>query len=413
MAPVSPSRRRSGGPLGLAAAVAAITIGAAGCSIDLSHLRPGGGQEEEPPEATAEPVAAAPVLEEALAELAGYPALSVQGQIAESPGAQVQDASVVVADSGAASGTIRQEGAEAQLIGADGRLFIKAPDVFWLDKGVFGPDFGDYTDNWVRVSGSQAGIDPAAVLAPPLLSEILSGIGLGSEDALEENLDGTPAYRIDLEGEKNRMWVDAEDGLPLRIEIEQLAPEDADSGPQVRLDLSEPEPEQIEELYDGLLATAEEELSSSRDARIEVGWEGQADMDCEDGPACRIFGTVRDVGTSGQGKIRVRMDASFTNDELGEQTCSDSGTLEAGGTLEVSCGVNYNLTSTQPRQYEINGEAVLSTRGLTEGAQEEMIEALTEQREATLSADGPQDDGDGADGADGGDEGAEDAGGED
>ena len=386
MAPVSHITGRRGGRVALAAAGAVVALGLSGCSIDLSHLRPGGGGEEEPSPEAAEPVAAAPLMEQALADLAAYPALTATGQVAESVGsADVRDASLTVADGGTASGTIRANGIEAELISADGRMFLRAAEDFWLDQGVFSPDFDDFDGNWVRASSAQAGFNPSVSLAPPELSAILGGIELDSEEAVEENLDGTLTYRIDLAGERNQVWINAETSQIQRIAIEELVPEEAETGPQVRLDLAEAETAAVEELYDGVTAATEEELTSSRDARIEVGWEGSPSMTCEDGPNCTWTGTVRDAGGDGSGEVAVSMAVTFSNADIGEQTCEDSGTLEAGGTLELSCSADYNIVSSVQQTYPIDGEAQLSTRGLTGGQQEEMLTALAEQREATLS----------------------------
>jgi hypothetical protein len=372
----------------LAAASTAVVLGLAGCSIDLSDLRPGGGEEEQPSPETAEPVAAAPLMEEALADLAAYPALTATGQVAESVGAEVRDASLTVADSGATSGTIRANSVEAELISVDNKLYIRAPESYWLDQGVFGPDFDDFDESWVRASGPQAGINPARTLAPAELAAILGAFELAEEDAVEENLDGTLTYRIDLEGERNQLWINAETNQVQRIAIEELVPEDAESGPQVRLDLAEVEQPAVEELYDGLITTVQDDLTGSRDARIEVGWDGQPDMSCSDGPNCTWSGTVRDAGGSGSGSVSVRMDVTFSNADIGEQECEDSGTLEAGGTLDLSCSADYNIVSSTQQSYTIDGEAQLSTRGMTGGQQESALEALEAQREATLSGEG-------------------------
>ena len=388
MAPVSHSRCRSSRRWMLAAASAGVALGLAGCSIDLSHLRPGDGGEEEPAPETSEPVAAAPLLEEALADLAAYPALTATGQVAESVGADVQDTTLTVADGGAASGTIRVNGVEGELVQADNKLYVNSTEGFWLDQGVFGPDFDDFDGNWVRSTTAQAGINPAAVLAPPQLAEILGTLEVEDEEATEENLDGTLTHKIDLVGERNQLWINAETNQIQRIEIEELVPEDADTGPQVRLDLEEADETAVGELYDGLVTTAEDELTGSRDARIEVGWESSPTMDCEPGPHCTWSNTVHDAGGDGSGTVHVRMDVTFSNDDIGDQECSDNGNLEAGGTLELSCDADYNIVSSTQQSYEIGGEASLITRGLTGGQQEEMLAALEEQRETTLAGGG-------------------------
>ncbi|GAA1453671.1 hypothetical protein [Nocardiopsis tropica] len=385
MAPVSHFRGRRARRSALAATSAIAVLGLTACSIDLSSLRPGGGEEEPSPE-PAEPVAAAPLLESALADLAAYPALTATGQVAETVGSsEVRDASLTVADTGATSGTIRANSVEADVLAADGKLFIRAVEDFWLDQGVFGPDFDDFNENWVRSSAAQAGLNPSTTLAPPELSATLAAIELDSEEAVEENLDGTLTYRIDLAGERNQVWINAETEQVQRIAIEELVPEGAETGPQVRLDLAEADTAAVEELYDGIITTAEDDLTGSRDARIEVGWDGNPEMNCEDGPNCTWSGTVRDAGGDGSGEVTVRMDVTFTNADIGEQTCDDGGTLEAGATLDLSCSADYNIVSSTQQSYTIDGEAQLSTRGLTGGQQEEMLTALAEQREATLA----------------------------
>lgn len=391
MAPVSHSRGRSRGRWLLAATSAVAALGLAGCSIDLSHLRPG-GEDDEPAAEENEPVAAEPLLESALADLAEYPALVADGQIAESVGADVQDANLTVADGGAADGTLRLNEVEAEVLQADDKLYVKAAESFWLDKGVFGPDFDDFDENWVRSNATQVGLNPSSSLTPAALAQIIEDIGVEGEEAEEENLDGELTHKIDLAGERNQLWIDAETEQIKRIEIEELADADAEAGPQVRLDLAEADGTAVNELYDGLTTAAEDELTGSRDARVEIGWSGSPEMDCEEGPACTWTGTVHDAGGDGVGTVNVRMDVTFSNDDIGDEECNDSGSLEAGDTLELSCGADYNIVSETQQSYEIGGEAELVTRGLTGGQQEDMLAALEEQREATL-ADGEETEG--------------------
>ncbi|GAA1081773.1 hypothetical protein [Nocardiopsis metallicus] len=411
MAPVTRNRGPQGGRLALVAVGTIAALGLAGCGFG------GDDDEPQPTEEAAEPVDAAPLLEEALADLAGYPALTADGQIAASVGGEIQETTLTVADGGASSGTVRANGVEAEMIAADNKIFLRADEEFWLDKGVFGPDSDQFGGTWVRSSTGQAGINPQNTLAPPALAAILEEIGLEGDEAAEENLDDTRAYRIDLNGERNQLWVDAETNQILRIEIEELIPEGGESGPQVRLDLAQADEAAAEELYTSLTTTTEEELTGSRDARIEVGWDGQPSMECEDGPHCTWSGTVRDAGASGSGTVLVRMDVTFSQEEIGEEECSDNGSLEAGGTLALSCDANYNIVTSEPQTYEdIQGEARLSTRGLSADQQEEMLAALAEQREATLAGDTEDaEDADGAEdgeGADGAEEGTEETGGE-
>ena len=388
MAPVTRNRglrtysadtRPGGGRLSLAAVGMVAALGLAGCSLGDD------GPEEEPAEETAEPVDAAPLLEEAVADLAAYPALTADGQIAESVGGEVQETTLTVADGGAANGTVTANDVEADLVAADDKLFLRAAEEFWLDKGVFGPDSDQFDDSWVRASAGHAGINPSSTLAPPELAAIIEEIGVADDEAVEENLDDTLAYKVDLNGERNQLWVDAETNQILRIEIEELVPEEGESGPQVRLDLAEAGMDEAEALYTSLTNTAEEELDGSRDARIEVSWDGQPEMECDDGPLCTWSGTVRDAGADGGGSVLVRMDVTFTNEEIGDEECSDSGALEAGGTLNLSCDSNYNIVSDDQQTYEVEGEARLSTRGLSANQQEEMLAALAEQQEATLA----------------------------
>lgn len=384
MAPVTRNRGRTGGRgrLALAAVGTIAALGLAGCGFG------GDDDDVQPTEDAAEPVDAAPLLEEALADLAGYPALTADGQVALTVGGDIQETTMTVADGGASSGTVRANGVEAEMVAADSKIFLRAGEEFWLDKGVFGPDSDQFDGNWVRSSTSQAGINPQNTLAPPALAAILEGIGLEGDEAVEENLDDTRAYKIDLNGERNQLWVDAETNQILRIEVEELVPEDGETGPQVRLDLAQADEAAAEELYTSLTTTTEEELNSSRDARIEVSWDGQPEMECDDGPHCTWSGTVRDAGAADSGTVLVRMDVTFSQEEIGDEECSDNGALEANGTLALSCDSNYNIVTPEPQTYEdIQGEARLSTLGLSTDQQEAMLAALAEQREATLAGD--------------------------
>lgn len=414
MAPVKSSRRRSGRPLAYAATAAAVAVVAAGCNLDLSDLRPGGGEETQD---QAEPVEAAPVLEGALERLASSDAVAVQGKLASGgEGEGVNDAALTVTSSGAVQGTYKEGENEAEVLEAEGRLFLNAPDEFWLDQTIANPDSDQYGGSWVRVSNGQLGLDPGAQLAPAELSAALEGLGTASDEARLEDLDGTPAYRVDLGGgDQNRVWISEEEPYTLlRMEIEDLAAgqggsggdsggeeedgeasadasaEDGASGARVQFNLTEPEAADIEGVYDTAIAAAEDDLSSSRDARAEVGWESELDLSCQEGGACTISGTAED-GSDGEdeGKVIVRMDATFSNDELGEKKCDTTETLEIGGTVGVSCGVDFALEpSTEPKDYEISGSARLSTRGLSSKAAEEIAGELEKQKKALSESGG-------------------------
>ncbi|MDA2812621.1 hypothetical protein O4J56_18400 [Nocardiopsis sp. RSe5-2] len=410
------SRLRSGRPLGYAAAAAAVALAAAGCSLDLSDLRPGGGEQSQE---EAAPVEAAPVLEGALKRLEAADAIAVQGKVAaggEDEG--VNDAALTVTSGGTVQGTYQEGENEAEVLEAEGRVFLKAPDEFWLDQDIANPDSDQYAGAWVRVAKEQLGLDPGARLAPAELAATLEGLGAASEEAQLEDLDGTPAYRVDLGGgEKNRVWISEEEPYTLlRMEIEDLSAggqggsegsEDAEggeaspsddasaadaggSGARVQFNLSEPEAADVEGVYDTAIAAAKDELTSSRDARIELNWQGQIDLQCQTGGACTVSGTAEDVSDGGgEGKVIVRMNATFKNDELGEKKCDSTEVLAAGSTVDMSCSVDYALEpSTEPKDYEINATSVLSTQGLSKKSAGKVADALEEQKKALSESGG-------------------------
>ncbi|MDA2807741.1 hypothetical protein [Nocardiopsis suaedae] len=405
------SRLRSGRPLGYAAAAAAVALAATGCSLDLSDLRPGGGEQTQE---EAAPVEAAPVLEGALKRLEAADAIAVQGKVAAGgEGEGVNDAALTVTSAGTVQGTYQEGENEAEVLEAEGRVFLKAPDEFWLDQNIANPDSDQYAGSWVRVAKEQLGLDPGAQLAPAELAATLEGMGAASEEARLEDLDGTPAYRVDLGGgEKNRVWISEEEPYTLlRMEIEDLSggeggsegsggeespsddasAEDAGgSGARVQFNLSEPETADVEGVYDTAIAAAKDELTSSRDARIELNWQGQIDLKCQTGGACTVSGTAEDVSDGGgEGKVIVNMDATFKNDELGEKKCDSTEVLAAGSTVDMSCSVDYALEpSTEPKDYEINATSVLSTQGLSKKSAGKVADALEEQKKALSGAGG-------------------------
>ncbi|GAB3208170.1 hypothetical protein SAMN02745673_03521 [Marinactinospora thermotolerans DSM 45154] len=383
MAPAETTRQRPRGPFVTVAAAAALTFGAAGCAIDLSHWRPG-AEEEASPSPT--PVEAAPLLESALDQLAEAPAVRLQGQFADSDG-QPRESTLLVADSGATSGTVDVDGTEVQVTQVDGRMFLSADDSYWLTQSLYdNPDSDSYAEHWVQVRPEVLGIDPQTVLAPAELAEILRAQAPDGGTATEEKLDGNPVYRIDLANGK--MWLDKEAPHDLlRMEITDLAPTEGEA-PAIRtaFNLSQPDQADLETFYDDLIALTEDDLTSARDSRLIVQWEGELSLDCETGGACSVSGTVTDMSDSDSGTVLVRMDATMNNAELGEKKCNDSAALEAGGTVDLSCGVDYALApSANPQSYEIEGEALLSTRALSGSAAEELPAKLKDQREATLA----------------------------
>ncbi|GAA3750149.1 hypothetical protein HDA32_001040 [Spinactinospora alkalitolerans] len=381
MAPANSNPWRSRGPLTLAAASAVLALGTAGCAIDLSDWRPGGGGEASP---SPTPIDAAPLVESALDGLAEAPAVQVQGQIADSSG-QPRDTTFTVTDTGAASGTVQVDESEAKVMEVDDKLFVSADDSYWLSQSVFNPDSDSYPDHWVRVAPDLLGIDPQAVLTPADLAEILRAQAPEQGEAVEENLDGTPAYRVDLSG--GQIWISKDEPHRLlRMQIEELAPADGEGvSTRTALNFTEPAGEDITALYDEMDAFAEDELSSARDSRIEIQWDGELSLDCQTGGACTVSGTAKDVSDgSSSGSIQVRMDATMNNEELGDKECEDSAKLEAGGSADLSCSVDYALeASTSPQSYEISGNGVLSTRAVTGDGVDEVVKSLEEQRETT------------------------------
>lgn len=389
MASVHSHRRRPGGPLRFAAVAVAFAAGTAGCSIDLSDFRPGGGGEGEEASPSPTPVDAGPVLDSALEQLGSGAATVSQGQVAASEDSPVNQVSLTVTDAGAVSGTLQQGENEAEVMEADGKLFVNAPEEYWLDQEIVNPDTDKYAGNWVRVTGDQLGFDPASVLTPEQLSTALKELAPDGGEAVPEKLDGDNVYRIDLKGgDENRVWVSEEEPHRLlRLEVEELAPKGGDSGPRTRLDFSEPGEEKVSEVYDTLTSTAEDSLDGSRDARIEVTWDGELDLKCEVGGKCTVNGTVTDAsGDSGaDDAVTVRMDATVNNEELGEKTCEDTVSLDAGGNADVSCEIDYDLApSANPQEYSVSGDALLSTRGITGDAQDKLVKKIEDSRDATL-----------------------------
>ncbi|WP_243742407.1 hypothetical protein [Actinorugispora endophytica] len=369
----------------VAAAAAAFTLGTAGCTIDLSSWRPGAETEQSP---SPTPVSAGPVLDAALAALEEAPAIQLQGQFSDPEDTTAAvDTMVTVTDSGATSGTFQTGSGEARYIEADRKLFVDADDDYWLTTGIFNPDSDTYADNWVRTSPEQFGLDPGAVLTPGRLAESLRAQAPGEgAQAVEEKLDGAVTYRVDLAGGK--VWISAEEPYQLiRMQVEELAPADGEGvASRIDADFVEVDTAAVEQLYGDLATIAEDELGSARDARMEVGWEGDLGGNCETGGACTMIGTITDVGGASEGSVRVRMDSVFSNDELGEKKCDKTGELEAGGTVELSCSVDFGLApSTNPQTYQISYEAFLSTRALSGDAREDLVGKIGEQREATLS----------------------------
>ncbi|GAB3451888.1 hypothetical protein GCM10027570_29350 [Streptomonospora sediminis] len=367
-------------------------IGASGCGIDLSEFRPGG----EDPSPSPTPVKAGPLLDSALETLRSQPAVNVQGQISQTENSAVNDVSLTTTSAGAVDGTLRASGNEAQVMQADSKLFVNAPDAYWLDQSIVNPDTDSYADSWVRVSGSQLGVDPGKALTPEALADIIGAMPPAGGKAKLENLDGTTAYRIDLQGgEQNRVWVGEESGELLRAEIEELAPEGADSGPRSRLNFTVPETAEIGTLYEDVLATVQDELSGSPDARMPVSWSEQLSLNCETGGACDVTGTVKDDSsgddsTSGELSVLVRMDAKVENDELGTKKCDDSASLKTGKNVKLSCGVDFNLEpSTSPQSYQVSGDAQLSTTALSGDARKELVSTIEEQRDAAMEGSSP------------------------
>lgn len=384
-------------------AAAFLVLGGTGCAIDLSHLRSGGEAEPDPePELIeAEPIAAA-----ALAELAELPALRISGQMAEGA-TDPWEVALMAAGSGAVSGTFTDEETELEFMEVDGGLYLLADDSYWLAQGTgFNVDAEDYPDNWVRGSTDRLGFDPAAVLAPGELAEILEEQAAGGEAvATEDEVEGTPAYRIALEG--GEMWASVEEPHRLlRIQIAELAALDA-AEDAVRTDVvfERPEAAEIEEFYEGLLTEAED-LGGARDSRFDVGWSDDITLDCVDGGTCTVVGTLTDLSAGGEegDSTRVRMDATVGNSALGEKTCSDTQTLESGGSAEVSCTVDFSAElASHPttETFDMEGEALPSTRALSGGQVEELMELLEEQQEETLERAGTgADDGDAEDDGD-------------
>lgn len=419
-----------------------LALVSSGCAIDLSHLRPGG--DETPAEE--ETTDAAPIAEAAIEDLANWPAAEFEGQMANADGENPFNVAMTVSDSGATRGSVDIDGVEATVLGANDATFVSANDDYWLGHtSYFNIDSDSYPDNWVRVPDDQFVADFGGVLTPESLAAFLTeqAPAPGAEGAVEDEVDGVAALRIPLSG--GEMWVTEDDPHQiLRIQVAELtsgagggedtAEEDAEAGedaegdtegdedaeaqeegggPGARTDVSlRPlETGEIEEFYGTVLEEADE-LTGARDARMEINWDGDLQFDCETGGACTVSGTAQDTSAEeADSAIRVRMDASVTNDDLGEETCSATQTLEPGESVDLSCDVDFSLEpSTSPETYEVGAEGHLSTRSLSGDQVEDLVASLEEQRDATLERAGGGEDADAEDAEDDGgadDEGAE------
>ncbi|MFC7742270.1 hypothetical protein ACFQXA_16945 [Nocardiopsis composta] len=65
----------------------------------------------------------------------------------------------------------------------------------------------------------------------------------------------------------------------------------------------------MDKVYDDAITATEEELTSSRDARIALQWDGQLQLDCQTGGKCTISGTAKDVS---EGRARARSSSAST-----------------------------------------------------------------------------------------------------
>jgi len=282
------------------AGVAVFALSTTGCG--LLGMGPGEGPEPSP---SPTPVSAGPLFEEAVAALEEAAAIQIQGQFSDPDDtSDVVSTSVTVTNTGAALGTFQaRSGSEADYFEADGKLFLKADSDYWLTHDVFNPDGDAYPDHWVRVTQEQFGLDPGGVLAPPKLAESLRAQAPSDNaEAVEEKLDGVVVYRVDLAG--GTAWITSEAPHTLvRMQIEELAPADGE-GVASRIDASfaEVDTATVEQLYDDLVAYAEEELGSARDARLEVAWaEEELGGDCQTGGACTMIGKVKEISGANRG----------------------------------------------------------------------------------------------------------------
>lgn len=372
----APTRKHA---LPLVAALGALVLTSSGCAIDLSHLRPG-GEETQAQDDTED---AAPLAEAALQDLSQWPAAQFEGRMAESGDAPPFDVSFTVANSGAAQGDVTLSETPAEVLQVDGMMFVTAGDDYWLEHSqTFNVDSDSYGDHWVRVDSSQFGMSFGETLAPPDLAEALQQLVPSSGQAEPDEVDGTEAYRVQLDG--GEMWVSAsEPHQVLRIQIAELGGEE--SGLRTDVTVQPLDEAGVTEFFDSVISTAGD-LGGARDSRLTINWDGELDMQCATGGECTVTGTVVDTsGDAPDATIRVRMDATFSNDELGDLECNDSGSLDTGGEVELSCAVNYDLApSANPQTYDVSGEAQLSTRSLGGGQVDDTVSSLEDQRDAAM-----------------------------
>ncbi|MDS1270633.1 hypothetical protein RIF23_10015 [Lipingzhangella sp. LS1_29] len=412
----------------VAAGLGAVVLLAGGCSIDLSHLRPGAGDDAEDNQEEFQD--AAPVLAAALDELATWPAVQVDGRAAQGEDAP-WEAGLVLADTGTLHGTLDGEDTQVEVMEADEHLFLSAETPFWLSENAYAVDADAYPDSWVQVDREFLGANLADVFHPAHLAEELRerGPDEGSAEAVEDPdaVEGTDAYRIPVDG--GDVWVSQEEPHQLlRLQIADLAvpdtaadddsaggeaqPDDDDeagqdppdsedngteedageqapAGDPWRADVTveQPSTDTVEEMYDTLL-TESEELTGARDNRSDIGWtDSDLGMDCSVGGACTVTGEVENQG-SDQGvesAVRARMDVTVSNPDLGDETCNDSQGVEPGESVELSCGVDFALEpASAPESYEVEADAELSTRAMTGNAVDDLVELLEEQRETIL-----------------------------
>ncbi|MET7334514.1 DddA-like double-stranded DNA deaminase toxin [Nonomuraea sp. NPDC005650] len=311
----------------------------------------------------------------AVADLSGLPAAHYVGAMSDRSGRIGLD--IKVTSKGSASGTLTVKGQKIQLITVSGRTFIKADAAYWRQNGATKALSKEYAKRWARTSKDTIGTDLLKVFSPP---ELAKWVGLAAGRPTSPNgpvtkIDGVETRKVVVPF--GTVYVTA--AAPYRIvRIESGGGGSPSATPRIRgtrysstarlgWRLDDFALDVVVDAMRGEDARAHinnlrkrvKVLKSAVDLSVRLDVQGRGRLSPCGNSGCTANFTLQSRTNAGSpyvkiGRITVDVVITVWLDGALAGNCRKHVTMPPNGTVDVSCRVSYNASTT--RGHRVNAE---------------------------------------------------------
>ncbi|WP_091290088.1 hypothetical protein [Amycolatopsis xylanica] len=287
-------------------------------------------------------------VETALKTFADQPIAVYHGTAKDSAGAPV-DLTLRVTKAGTSLGTLLLDNQGAQLVIADGKLYLSAGAGYWKSRGIK-QELGDlYAKGWAKAEASELPVNPATLLVPAKAAEKIRAT-LSTVDQLAEPVrtklpDGTEVF--DIKTPTGSLQVStAKPNRLVSVAAAAIDPAAAGAlGTQLTIDPAAPDV--AKKFHDDLNAKLDafgQPADSVAQASAAIA---DHKFDCNSGNAsCTTTVTVANVlvgGDSSGSQVHLVLTVQVTAEGLAGQNCSAEATAAPNTSSTMACTVKFNL----------------------------------------------------------------------